>query len=51
MKRVCAALWVAGFSGLAFADEVNLVRYQDIMHVLDLCQFEGVTRISIHARQ
>lgn len=25
-------------------------RYQDIVHVLDLCQFEGFTRISMHAR-
>jgi biopolymer transport protein ExbD len=26
-------------------------RYQDIVHVLDLCQFEGFTRISMHTRQ
>jgi biopolymer transport protein ExbD len=25
-------------------------RYQDIVHVLDLCQFEGLTRISMHTR-
>jgi len=25
--------------------------YQDIVHVLDLCQFEGFTRISMHTRQ
>ncbi len=26
-------------------------RYQDIVHVLDLCQFEGFTKISMHTRQ
>ena len=26
-------------------------RYQDIVHVLDLCQFEGFTQISMHTRQ
>ncbi|GGY59346.1 ExbD/TolR family protein [Pseudoduganella albidiflava] len=26
-------------------------RYQDIVHVLDLCQFEGFTRISMRTRQ
>ncbi|MRV71827.1 biopolymer transporter ExbD [Duganella sp. FT92W] len=25
--------------------------YQHIVHVLDLCQFEGFTRISLHTRQ
>ena len=25
-------------------------RYQDIVHVLDLCQFEGFTKISMHTR-
>jgi biopolymer transport protein ExbD len=25
-------------------------RYQDIVHVLELCQFEGFTRISMHTR-
>ena len=25
--------------------------YQDIVHVLDLCQFEGFTKISMHTRQ
>ena len=25
--------------------------YQDIVHVLDLCQFEGFTRISMHTRR
>jgi biopolymer transport protein ExbD len=28
-----------------------MARYQDIVHVLDLCQFEGFTRISMHTRQ
>jgi biopolymer transport protein ExbD len=26
-------------------------RYQDIVHVLDLCQFEGFTKISLHTRR
>lgn len=26
-------------------------RYQDIVHVLDLCQFEGFTQISMHTRR
>jgi biopolymer transport protein ExbD len=25
-------------------------RYQDIVHVLDMCQFEGFTKISMHTR-
>jgi biopolymer transport protein ExbD len=25
--------------------------YQDIVHVLDLCQFEGLTNIAMHARR
>jgi biopolymer transport protein ExbD len=29
----------------------EMARYQDIVHVLDLCQFEGFTRISMHTRQ
>jgi biopolymer transport protein ExbD len=32
-------------------DGDELARYQDIVHVLDLCQFEGFTRISLHTRQ
>lgn len=32
-------------------DGDELARYQDIVHVLDLCQFEGFTRISMHTRQ
>jgi biopolymer transport protein ExbD len=32
-------------------DGDELARYQDIVHVLDLCQFEGLTRISMHTRQ
>jgi biopolymer transport protein ExbD len=27
------------------------VPYQDIVHVLDLCQFEGLTNIAMHARR
>ena len=27
-----------------------MARYQDIVHVLDLCQFEGLTKISMHTR-
>ena len=26
-------------------------RYQDIVHVLDLCQFEGFTHIALHTRK
>jgi biopolymer transport protein ExbD len=25
-------------------------RYQDIVHVLELCQFEGLTKVSMHTR-
>lgn len=32
-------------------DGDQMARYQDIVHVLDLCQFEGFTRISMHTRQ
>jgi biopolymer transport protein ExbD len=32
-------------------DGDELARYQDIVHVLDLCQFEGFTKISMHTRQ
>jgi biopolymer transport protein ExbD len=32
-------------------DGDEMARYQDIVHVLDLCQFEGFTRISLHTRQ
>jgi biopolymer transport protein ExbD len=32
-------------------DGDEMARYQDIVHVLDLCQFEGFTRISMHTRQ
>jgi biopolymer transport protein ExbD len=32
-------------------DGDELARYQDIVHVLDLCQFEGFTQISMHTRQ
>jgi biopolymer transport protein ExbD len=32
-------------------DGDELARYQDIVHVLDLCQFEGFTRISMHTRE
>jgi biopolymer transport protein ExbD len=28
----------------------EMTRYQDIVHVLDLCQFEGFTRISMRTR-
>ncbi|MES1264051.1 MAG: biopolymer transporter ExbD [Variovorax sp.] len=31
-------------------DGDEMARYQDIVHVLDLCQFEGFTRISMHTR-
>jgi biopolymer transport protein ExbD len=29
----------------------EMARYQDIVHVLDLCQFEGFTKISMRTRQ
>lgn len=29
----------------------EMARYQDIVHVLDLCQFEGLTKISMRTRQ
>jgi biopolymer transport protein ExbD len=29
----------------------QMARYQDIVHVLDLCQFEGFTKISMRTRQ
>jgi biopolymer transport protein ExbD len=29
----------------------EMARYQDIVHVLDLCQFEGFTRILMRTRQ
>jgi biopolymer transport protein ExbD len=32
-------------------DGDEMARYQDIVHVLDLCQFEGFTRISLHTRR
>jgi biopolymer transport protein ExbD len=32
-------------------DGDEMARYQDIVHVLDLCQFEGFTNISMHTRQ
>ena len=32
-------------------DGDEMARYQDIVHVLDLCQFEGFTKISMHTRQ
>jgi len=32
-------------------DGDEMARYQDIVHVLDLCQFEGFTRISMHTRE
>lgn len=31
-------------------DADQLTRYQDIVHVLDLCQFERLTNISMHTR-
>jgi len=31
-------------------DGDQLARYQDIVHVLDLCQFERLTNISMHTR-
>ena len=31
-------------------DGDEMARYQDIVHVLDLCQFEGFTRISMRTR-
>lgn len=32
-------------------DGDQMARYQDIVHVLDLCQFEGFTKIAMHTRQ
>jgi biopolymer transport protein ExbD len=32
-------------------DGDEMARHRDIVHVLDLCQFEGFTRISMHTRQ
>jgi biopolymer transport protein ExbD len=32
-------------------DGDQLAKYQDIVHVLDLCQFEGFTKISMHTRK
>jgi biopolymer transport protein ExbD len=32
-------------------DGDEMARYQDIVHVLDLCQFEGFTQVSMHTRQ
>lgn len=32
-------------------DGDEMARYQDIVHVLDLCQFEGFTKISMRTRQ
>lgn len=32
-------------------DGDEMAHYQDIVHVLDLCQFEGFTKISMHTRQ
>jgi biopolymer transport protein ExbD len=32
-------------------DGDQLAKYQDIVHVLDLCQFEGFTQIAMHTRQ
>ena len=32
-------------------DGDEMARYQNIVHVLDLCQFEGFTQISMHTRQ
>ena len=32
-------------------DGDEMARYQDIVHVLDLCQFEGFTKIAMHTRQ
>ena len=32
-------------------DGDEMARYQDIVHVLDLCQFDGFTKISMHTRQ
>jgi biopolymer transport protein ExbD len=31
-------------------DGDQAARYQDIVHVLDMCQFEGFTKISMHTR-
>jgi biopolymer transport protein ExbD len=32
-------------------DGDEMARYRDIVHVLDLCQFEGFTKISMRTRQ
>jgi biopolymer transport protein ExbD len=32
-------------------DGDQLAKYQDIVHVLDLCQFEGFNKISMHTRK
>ena len=32
-------------------DGDEMTRYQDIVHVLDLCQFEGFTKISMRTRE
>lgn len=32
-------------------DGDEMARYQDIVHVLDLCQFEGFTKISMRTRR
>lgn len=32
-------------------DGDEMTRYRDIVHVLDLCQLEGFTKISMHTRQ
>jgi biopolymer transport protein ExbD len=32
-------------------DGDEMARYQDIVHVLDLCQFEGFTKVSMRTRQ
>jgi biopolymer transport protein ExbD len=31
-------------------DGDQAARYQDIVHVLELCQFEGLTKVSMHTR-
>jgi biopolymer transport protein ExbD len=31
-------------------DGDQATRYQDIVHVLELCQFEGLTKVSMHTR-
>jgi biopolymer transport protein ExbD len=32
-------------------DGDEMARYRDIVHVLDLCQFEGFTKVSVHTRK